>query len=319
MRKFPRPRVVVSACLEFEKVRYNGQVVPCELVKKLEPYVDFIKVCPEFAIGLGVPREPIRIIKSGEDYRLVQPRTGRDVTGEMNTFTDDFLQALPTVDGFIFKSKSPTIGLSNIKVYSGPFDPGVVERRSGFFATKVLQKYRGFPIEEDTRLINDKIRHHFLTWLFSFAGFREATAIGSLKEFHRENSYLFTLYDGTAYTKMGGKLDDPVLYFEAMRQLFLHMPEPSAYVNGALSAFNRYSDDVNPLEKKWFLETVGMYRDNKICLNGLLEALKLFIMRFDDNAMMSQTLFEPYPSSLVSDVDLERDKDYMRKTVVELF
>ena len=301
-------------------MRYNGQVMPCELVRSLEPYVDFIKVCPEYEIGLGVPREPIRIIKAGEEYRLVQPRTGRDVTDAMDAFTDAFLMALSQVDGFIFKSKSPTIGLTGIKVYNGPLDHMVMERRSGFFAGKVLQKYRGYPIEEDTRLINDNIRHHFLTWLFAFAGFREAVATGRLSEFHEENRYLFTVYDPEAYMKMGEMTSDgPAPYLKELRRLFMHMPNPSGYVDSALEAFNRYAGLVSPYEKKWYLETIEMYRKNNICLNGLLEGLKLFVVKFGDEAMMRQTLFEPYPGSLTSEVDVNRDKDYMRKTVIELF
>jgi len=65
MNMFPKPVVVVSACLEFENVRYDGQVIPCKIVRDLEPYVEYIKVCPEVAIGLGVPRDPIRIVKLG--------------------------------------------------------------------------------------------------------------------------------------------------------------------------------------------------------------------------------------------------------------
>ncbi len=59
-------------------MRYDGQVVPCEIVKELKKYVKFIKVCPEYEIGLGVPREPIRIVREGDEDKLVQPKSGRD-------------------------------------------------------------------------------------------------------------------------------------------------------------------------------------------------------------------------------------------------
>ncbi|WP_171261035.1 DUF523 domain-containing protein, partial [Acinetobacter baumannii] len=57
VRQFPKPRVVVSACLNLKPVRYNGQEVRDEFVLKLLPYCEVIEVCPEIAIGLGVPRE----------------------------------------------------------------------------------------------------------------------------------------------------------------------------------------------------------------------------------------------------------------------
>jgi uncharacterized protein YbbK (DUF523 family) len=162
MMNFPKPVVVVSACLEFEKVRYDGQVIPCKIVRDLEPFVEYIRVCPEFAIGLGVPRDPIRIIKIGGEKRLIQPKTKEDITEKMNNFTTGFIQSLPDVDGFIFKSKSPTIGLRGIKVYAGIEQSAVLEQSSGFFADQIIQAFPDYPMEEDDRLRNATIRDNFL-------------------------------------------------------------------------------------------------------------------------------------------------------------
>ncbi len=62
MRNFSRPKVVISKCLEFENVRYDGGIISSVFVKKLMPHVDFIPVCPEVEIGLGTPRDPLRIV-----------------------------------------------------------------------------------------------------------------------------------------------------------------------------------------------------------------------------------------------------------------
>ena len=62
MREFPKPVVVVSKCITFEAVRWNGQIIASEFVEKLKPYVNFVPVCPEVEIGLGVPRDPVRIV-----------------------------------------------------------------------------------------------------------------------------------------------------------------------------------------------------------------------------------------------------------------
>ncbi len=61
-----KPIVVVSKCLEFAECRYNGDVLSDVTVRSLAPFVTFIPVCPEIEIGLGIPRETIRIIKDGE-------------------------------------------------------------------------------------------------------------------------------------------------------------------------------------------------------------------------------------------------------------
>src|SRR5262245_32469134 len=57
-----RPIVVVSQCLGFAAVRYDGRVLRDDFVKALSQHVTFTQVCPEVGIGLGVPRAPIRIV-----------------------------------------------------------------------------------------------------------------------------------------------------------------------------------------------------------------------------------------------------------------
>jgi uncharacterized protein YbbK (DUF523 family) len=76
MREFPKPVVVVSKCITFEPVRWNGQIIASEFVEKLKPYLNFVPVCPEVGIGLGVPRDPIRIVLVNGEKRLLQPATG---------------------------------------------------------------------------------------------------------------------------------------------------------------------------------------------------------------------------------------------------
>jgi uncharacterized protein YbbK (DUF523 family) len=58
--------VVVSRCFEFEPVRYNEQIMSCLLVKKMEFFVEYIKVCPDYEIGLGILRDSIRIAQKME-------------------------------------------------------------------------------------------------------------------------------------------------------------------------------------------------------------------------------------------------------------
>jgi uncharacterized protein YbgA (DUF1722 family)/uncharacterized protein YbbK (DUF523 family) len=86
-------------------------------VEKLKPFVNFVPVCPEVETGLGVPRNPIRIVLAKGKRRLVQPATGLDLTEKMEKFADSFLSSLGEVDGFILKRGSPSSGFKNVKVY----------------------------------------------------------------------------------------------------------------------------------------------------------------------------------------------------------
>ena len=124
-----------------------------------------------------------------DEYRLIQHNTNRDVTQEMNDFSSKFRDNLKQVDGFIFKSKSPTMGVKNIKVYSGMKGSPVIERCGGFFAGKIAETYQGYPIEEEDRLRNKKIRDHFLTKLFLLAHYRVARKEDDLEAFQENKTY----------------------------------------------------------------------------------------------------------------------------------
>lgn len=288
-----KPIVLISACLEFEKVRYNGQSIPSKIVKDLIPFVEFIKVCPEYEIGLGVPREPIRIVKKDGEYRLIQHNTNKDVTDDMNNFSKDFIGDLQEVDGFIFKSRSPTMGLKNIKVYSGMKGSPVVERCGGFFAGRVAEKYEGYPIEEEDRLRNRKIRDHFLTKLFLFARYRNAAKKDELNKFHDNNKLLFEFYNSKLSKKLDPSKED---YFEIIKEIMLKPPSTKEIYD----FFKKLIGD-----EKGILEK---YKKNRVSFETLKEVSRLLI----DDKLLEQTFFNPYPEELILDVEDDRHKDYWK-------
>jgi uncharacterized protein YbbK (DUF523 family) len=61
---------VLSRCLGSEHCRYKGLIISSEIVEKLNPFVNVHTVCPEIEIGLGVPRNPVRIVDVGRNLRL---------------------------------------------------------------------------------------------------------------------------------------------------------------------------------------------------------------------------------------------------------
>ena len=105
MKTFIKPRIVISKCIEFDFCRYNSQIIRSEIVSKLKPHVEFLPICAEVEIGLGVPRDPIRIVEKQTKKYLLQPTTGRDVTEAMNSFVHQYLASLHGIEGFLLKSQ----------------------------------------------------------------------------------------------------------------------------------------------------------------------------------------------------------------------
>ena len=76
-----RPRVGVSSCLLGEPVRFNGGHSRSRfLTDELGPHVDWVPYCPEMEIGLGAPRETLRLTDRG---RLVSKSGSADHTAAM--------------------------------------------------------------------------------------------------------------------------------------------------------------------------------------------------------------------------------------------
>ena len=167
MTAFPKPRIVISKCIGFDPCRYNGEIVQDKFVRRLEPHVEFVCVCPEVEIGLGTPRAPVRVVASGESFKLIQPASGLDVSDKMREFSRGFLDGLKEVDGFILKNRSPSCGFTDVKVYAGPEKGAAIGRTAGFFGGAVLEKVGDRAVEDEGRLLNLSIREHFLTRVFA--------------------------------------------------------------------------------------------------------------------------------------------------------
>ena len=310
MRDFPKPVVVVSKCITFEPVRWNGQIIASDFVEKIKPYIDFIPVCPEVEIGLGVPRDPIRIVLVNGEKRLLQPATGLDFTEKMKSFSESFLDSLNAVDGFILKSGSPSSGFKNVKVYPSIEKVASIAKSPGFFGGAVLQKYPNLAIEDERRLLNPRIREHFLTKLFTLASFREVKKLGKVKDlvkFQADNKYLFTAYNQKEL-RILGKLaanQDHKAFSETIGNYEAHLyyalariPSVGSNINVLLKIMGYFSHQLSKDEKSFFLSSIDKYRAGRLPFSACLNVLRAWIVRFKQEYLSSQTVLEPYPEQL---------------------
>jgi uncharacterized protein YbgA (DUF1722 family)/uncharacterized protein YbbK (DUF523 family) len=315
MRQFVKPRVVVSKCLEFDHCRYNGDLISSLIVAKLKEYVDFLPVCAEVEIGLGIPRSPVRIILEKGEYRLFQPTTGKDVTEDMKAFCTDFLDSLGEVDGFILKFRSPSCGLKDVKVYPSVSKSGAIGKTSGYFGGAVLKRYPLLPIENEGRLRNARIKEHFLTRLFMLAAFRKVKSEGNIKNllgFHTENKYLLMAYSQAELRKMGAIVaNKEKKYFNELisdyeghlYSAFTKPPQYTSNINVLMHAFGHFSENISKGEKTLFFDWIQKYMERKTSLCPAINTIRSWIVRFEDQYLLHQTFFEPYPEDLL-EVDL---------------
>ena len=327
MRNFPKPIVVISKCLEFEPVRWNSQIVSSDFVRKMKKHVNFFPVCPEVEIGLGVPRETLRIVKQNNELKLIQPATGLDLTDKIKKFSAIFLNSLSEVDGFILKSGSPSSGYKDAKIYPSTEKVGAIGKGPGFFGKEILTRFPQLAVEDEKRLLNLRIREHFLTKLFTFSDFRMVEKSGSVKElisFQSRNKLLFTAYSQKHLHEMGRiaanqKFDNLKRTFNNYKNhlwaAFNNPPKRGSNVNVLTKAAGYFTRSLSEEEKEFFLGVVRNYANNKLPIITPLSLLRSWIIRFKEEYLASQTFLEPYPEELFESYTLKNEdleKDYWK-------
>lgn len=307
MERFVKPNVVVSKCLGFENCRYDGQIISSDIVDDLRGHVDFVTVCPEMKIGLGSPRDPVRIVLKDDERRLMQPESGEDYTEEMTQFADDFLADIEKVDGFILKNNSPSCGIKDTKIYPSTERSAPVNTGSGLFGEAVLDNFSKKAIESDGRLRNYQIREHFLTKIFTLANFRDKKESGDLREFHGSYRLLLKSYDGDRYEELEylKEVDDVEAYGEVLHDLLERPPPCQSKIEMMKDVFSDIEEKINEEEKEFFFDSLNKYLDGKSSLDVPLSVLTTWLIRFDKKEIREQSFFYPYPKELVRLEDIK--------------
>jgi len=312
---WPKPRIVVSACLGFEAVRYDGSLIPDSFVAALRSHAELIPVCPEVAVGLGVPRPPVRLVTAGEGARLVQPASGRDVTQEMRDFTAAFVRGLGPVDGFVLKNRSPSCAPRDARVYPAGTSGPPVGRRPGIFAESIATAFPSVPIEDEGRLTNRQLRANFLVRVFASARLRQVRHLGELMALHTTYKFLLAAHHPGKTRELGRFLagahalpiaDAIARYRRAFFSVLERPPTTGRFADVAMHLYGFVSAKLSPAERRHFLEAIDAYRRRALPPEALLAVLRSWAARFDDPYLAGQALFEPYPRELETLFDSAR-------------
>jgi uncharacterized protein YbgA (DUF1722 family)/uncharacterized protein YbbK (DUF523 family) len=306
-----KPRIIISKCIEFDFCRYNAQIIRSDIVSKMKPHVEFLPICPEVEIGLGVPRDPIRIIEQRSTTYLLQPSTNRDISNDMNHFAQQFLSAQQNIDGFLLKSQSPSCGTRDVKIYPAPSHSAAIRRDAGFFGKHVLAQFPFLAIEDEMRLQNPVIREHFFTKVFTFAYFRsikDSFSLQGLLQFHTKNKFLLMGYNQKELRILGNilahqnkqQLSKVFLEYEQhLQHAFSKAPRYTSQINVLNHIFGYLSQDLTKTEKDFYASLLEKFRRGFIPFNVLTYLLKSWVIRFDQPYLLPQTFFTPYPDELL--------------------
>jgi len=307
-----KPRIGVSSCLLGEQVRFDGGHKRHRfLADVLDPYVDWVPFCPEVAIGLGTPRETLKLTDGG---RLINRSRTADHTAAMAALP------LPSrIDGYVFKAKSPSCGIHGIARYSG--SEQVADRLGrGVYAGRVLDAWPLLPAEDEGRLSDDGLREAFVERIFAVARLREMFAARwqprDLVTFHARHKLQILAHDPAACRRAGqvvagGGRRPRVLAAAEYRELFCAALAATAtrgrHANALLHAFSQVSDVLDDVRRRDLADRIEAYRRGDTPVSAAIALLAQHARGEDLRWLAEQTYLAPYPAALGPGRDPGRD------------
>jgi uncharacterized protein YbgA (DUF1722 family)/uncharacterized protein YbbK (DUF523 family) len=209
----PPIRIGISACLLGQEVRFDGgHKRDAFLTDVLGKHVECVPVCPEVEVGMGTPRETLRLVRDNGTTRMVTTLTGVDCTARMNTWSKRRVGELARadLDGYVLKKDSPSCGMERVKIFAGS---GSASRHGrGLFASVLLAALPLLPVEEEGRLTDPSLRENFIERVFAYRRLKDLFAgrwsMGSLVEFHTAHKMSLLARSTTAYRELGRLVAD---------------------------------------------------------------------------------------------------------------
>jgi uncharacterized protein YbbK (DUF523 family)/uncharacterized protein YbgA (DUF1722 family) len=297
-----RVRVGISACLLGREVRWDGGHRRDPLIARLfGSFVEWVPVCPEVELGLGVPREPIELSGSAVHPRLLGTRSGRDLTGAMDRFARRRVDELARFDlaGYVSKSESPSCGLASARIDGRP-------GATGAFARVLVERLPLLPVEEEARLRDAAIREHFVERVLAHARWRHALARGMtlarLVAFHTAHDLVLRAHSPAAHRRLAKlvarasarRLTPAVPRYEHgfMRALAVP-PTPAGHARALVDVIRRLSPDLGAAERAALLRLVGGYRRGRVPLGAVMTVVRRHVRRLDVAELRRQVYLAP--------------------------
>jgi len=298
-----RPRIGVSSCLLGEQVRFNGGHSRSRfLTDELGAHADWVPCCPEMAIGLGTPRETLRLTTGA---RLVNRAGTADHTAAVAAVP------LPAdLDGYILKSRSPTCGMHSIARYRGGGQPA--DRRGrGVFAQRITETFPLLPVEEEGRLNDDLLREAFTERVFAAARLRELLSgpwrPRDLITFHARHKLQLLAHDPGRYLRAGQvvaaagrrpRAETGAIYRELFCAAMAAKATRGRHANALQHAFSHAGQGLDQARRQDLLTHIEAYRRGQAPLSIPVALLTHHASDGTLPWLASQTYLQPFPAEL---------------------
>ena len=305
-------RIGASSCLLGEKVRHDaGHKKDAYITDVLQEYFRFVSVCPEMGVGMGVPRETVRLEGSVDSPRIVGTESGAEWTDRMRHYAEERTRKLETENlcGYILKKDSPSCGMERVRVYQ----KGVPSRIGrGLYAETLISRFPLLPVEEEGRLNDSKIRENFIVRVFAYHRLRQVCrgrfSRKALIQFHTDHKFLLLSHSPKHYQQLGqlvahiSEYNDSefcakygALFMENLK--IKSTPSKNANVLQHILGFLR--EHLESDDRKYILDVIEDYRLGLVPLVVPITLIKHYVIKFNVSYIADQIYLNPHPKELM--------------------
>jgi uncharacterized protein YbgA (DUF1722 family)/uncharacterized protein YbbK (DUF523 family) len=296
-----------------DEVRYDGgHKHDPFLTGVLANHFSWIPVCPEMEIGLGSPRESMRLVEMDGRVHLVTNKSAGDFTDAMDQFALRRVDELKEeqLHGFILKKDSPSCGLFRVKVYHN--DGSSHKQGRGLFAEALVNRFPNLPVEEEGRLNDLKIRENFIERIFAhyrWLEFLESNPrAADLVSFHSRQKMAILAHSRIHYQRLGqlvaGSGKAPMkrilneyasMYMEALKQ----KATTKKHANVLFHLMGYFKKNIDTTDKSELVQCIEDYRKGLLPLIVPITLLQHHLKHHPVPWVSEQTYLNPYPAELM--------------------
>ncbi len=303
--------VGISSCLLGHAVRFNGGHKQSNYVTDtLQQYFDFVPVCPEVAIGLGIPRAPIRLIGSAAKPRAVGTKDPTlDVTEALAAYGAEMARRLQHLSGYIFKRASPSCGMERVKVYDCNGVPSA--SGTGIYAKAIMEALPTLPVEEEGRLMDAGLRENFVERVYVYHRWQQMMASGisakKLIQFHTAHKFIILsrgqgkgIVLGRLAARAGSEDIERLArqYIHELMQVLKQRATRKRHTNVLQHLMGYLKRHLDTDEKAELQTVIEAYRQGQIPLIVPVTMLRYCLRRFPNDYLGLQQYMAPYPDAL---------------------
>jgi uncharacterized protein YbgA (DUF1722 family)/uncharacterized protein YbbK (DUF523 family) len=304
-------RIGVSSCLLGKKVRFDGGHKRSRFVTDaLSNYFELIPYCPEVAIGMGIPRQPIRLVGDRDNPQAVGVKNPElNVTQPLKDYAHKVAGTIDGLCGFIFKKDSPSCGMTRVKVYNSK---GMPERAgTGLFAREIMQADPLLPVEEEGRLNDAGLCDSFITRVYVYARWKallqSGVSISRLMEFHASHKFLVMAHSNVVYSQLGRMLsglsiehlhETAASYIRILLEALKRPATRKQHTNVLQHLLGYLKKDLESAFRADLAGTIEAYRRGDYPLVVPVRLLQHYFSIYLHPYISRQVYLDPYPESL---------------------